>query len=161
VSRWRGSFARRESGGGGATAGDCGGGRLGEEGAEEAEACGLAGEGERARFEAGSGRRRASGGAENEGAAATLDEPAAAGVPRRAGAQRAGAEGRGTWREALTRGPGRAEERGRRQTGGAGRREKRRRATVQLTKSKTCISLAPKITKFLLRQDHATKNIMQ
>jgi hypothetical protein len=89
----------------------------------------------------------------DEEAAATLDGPAAAGVRHRAGAQRAGAEGRGTRREALTRGPGRAEERGRRQTGGAGRSEKRRKATVQLTKLKTCISRAPKITKFLLKQD--------
>jgi hypothetical protein len=97
----------------------------------------------------------------DEEAAATLDGPAAASVPRRAGAQRAGAEGRGTRREALTCGPGRTEERGRRQTGGAVRREKRRKATVQLTKSKTCIFRAPKITKFLLKQYHTTKNIIQ
>jgi hypothetical protein len=44
--------------------------------------------------------------------------------------------------------------------GGAGRREKERQR-FNLQKSNTCISRAPKITKFLLKQDHTTKNIMQ
>jgi hypothetical protein len=48
-----------------------------------------------------------------------------------------------------------------RPTGGAGRREKKGKTTVQLANSKTCTSRAPKITKILPKQDHTTKNIMQ
>jgi hypothetical protein len=58
----------------------------------------------------------------------------------------------------LKRGPGRAGERGGRQVG---REKGKRKATVQLAKSNTCISRDPKITKFLLKQDHTTKNILQ
>jgi hypothetical protein len=69
-----------------------------------------------------------SGGGESEAArevkrrAATLDKPAAAGVPRHAGAQRAGAEGRGMRRGQLMRGPGRAGERGEADGWGRGRK---------------------------------------
>jgi hypothetical protein len=48
-------------------------------------------------------------GEQSEGAVATLAQPAAAGVRHRAGAQRARAKARETWRGRLIRGPGRAE----------------------------------------------------
>jgi hypothetical protein len=52
-------------------------------------------------------------------------------------------------------------EREERLTGGAGRKENTRKWKAQLQKSKTGTSRAPKFTKFLLKQDHTTKNIMQ
>jgi hypothetical protein len=66
----------------------------------------------------------------NKGAAAaTLDEPAAAGVPCRAGAQRAGAEAREARRGRLMRGPERAGEG--EEAGGAGRKKERQRFNLK------------------------------
>jgi hypothetical protein len=132
VSRWRGSFARWESGGGGATAGDCGSGRLGAEGAEEAEACGALGfgprEGEGVRFEVGRGERAARGkqrgGGGHTGRASGRRRAVPRGCPTGGCRGAGGAEGEAdAW--ARARGRGR---------GGRWGREKERKATVQLEK---------------------------
>jgi hypothetical protein len=44
---------------------------------------------------------------------------------------------------------------------GPGRKENTRKGKAQLQKPKNGTSRAPKFTKFLLKQDHTTKNIMQ
>jgi hypothetical protein len=79
---------------------------------------------------------------------------------RRAAGQRAGAEARGRRRGWLTRRPGRAGRAG--AAGRWGRVEgKYPKIKAQIQKSKIGTSWAPKFTKFLPKQDHTTKNIMQ
>jgi hypothetical protein len=80
---------------------------------------------------------------------------------RRAAGQQAGADAWGRQRGRLTRGPGRTRGGLERLTGGAGKGKNTRKRRSKFPNSKTTISRDPKFTKFLLKQDHSTKNIMQ